>query len=260
MESFSTVVVYDFETTGIDVLEDRVVQVAAVLLERTGGDGWRERASFVSYVNPSPRRMAPRAQQVTGIDPRRLAAAPPFREVWERLVGALGPGEHMALVGHNTRGYDDLLLAAELERVGLDPRCPFGGRAGRIGCFDTLQAARSAGERGLQTADLKLATLFRASTGEVLEGAHDALADCRGVVALLQWRPLRGWLRREPWEDRLATLRERRLRRNPPPPPPKSPEPPAAVPGGHRRLASQRRCERCNVCFSLYFRHTCAAA
>ena len=66
-----SLVVYDLETTGVDAVQDRVVQIAAILFGQ-GGSGadaadkpgeWRELRSFSSYVNPHPRRMAPAAQR-----------------------------------------------------------------------------------------------------------------------------------------------------------------------------------------------------
>ena len=219
--------------------------------------------------------MATAAQRVTGISPHQLASAPPFRDVWQALIRHLDipPGD-VALVGHNSRTYDDVLLVAELNRVGLDPHSPFGPQVvGQPECFDTLQAARLAGgKQRLNTADVKLSTLYRAVTGTTLEGAHEALADCRAVVALLAWTKLQDWFQMEPWMNRVQAFLQRRAKRSSPaaaaPPPAVAPgRPPVICKGtqGAERarpalIVSQGECLRCGVVFSIYFSHTCSPA
>ena len=297
-------VVYDLETTGIDVIHDRIAQLGALICREEEapqrGPGKIDDAAvtwkrFMSYVNPAPRRMSPMASRVTGIDDDTLLRAPPFERVWHNFleqlvtVAAGAPVASVCLVGHNSRLFDDLMLAAEIERLGLAWPCT-------VRCGDTLTAARAAGgKKALGTDDLKLGTLYAAATGKPLTDAHDALADCEAAAALLGWRPLRCHLALEPWKQRCATLLERQRKRGfvprpvppvvaatpppeadlsqadlsqadlpqadlPPPPdslppPPDSLPPPPVSPSPGK--SSCVTCAQCRVCYSVYFSHIC---
>lgn len=177
-------VAYDLETTGIDVLRDRIVQIAAVVIETTAdekGDigisdssdssdsldspdspGSSIPPPFVSLVNPGDRRMNPRAAAVTGISDRQLENAAAFPHVWRKLIAhILGPspadGVALRLIGHNSRQFDDLMLCAELRRferalslgsstTSTGSLVPGFGLAS-VECADTLCAAKVARKR-----------------------------------------------------------------------------------------------------------------
>lgn len=263
--------IYDLETTGIDTLLDRVVQFAAVSM-----DGC---VRFTSYVNPHPRPMSSRAAQVTGIRTQQLRTAPTFADMWSefcRHVEAARP-EAVRLVGHNSASFDDIMLAAELQRLGLASpfqnvpslsHCP-------ITCGDTLRAARSAGgKHGLGVPNLKLTTLYEQASGVPLQNAHDALADCEAALKVVQWAPIRRHLELEPWETRCGTLRTRSTKRGLSAKPLSLPAPQtlhrlnATLPAKvlPRRavvvtktpcLPSELRCPRCGIIYSLHFDHAC---
>jgi DNA polymerase III epsilon subunit-like protein len=183
--------VFDLETTGFDVFNDRVVQFGALLLLRHDDEGspiHEELLSFCSYVDPEGRAMHEQAAQVTGITADMLRSAPAFPEVWGRLLDevnrALEPraGDNkerrLRMVGHNSFSFDNHVLMATLARYGLDIGCI----ADHVCFADTLAHAK----RALPDARTrKLGDLYRIVSGADLVDAHDALADCRAVARLL---------------------------------------------------------------------------
>lgn len=304
-------IAYDLETTGIDTLLDRIVQFAAVVIDPTTGESLhRATLSISSYVNPHPRAMSKGAVRVTGIEPESLHSAPLFADVWRQFQGlvsracgrktdgAVGsdaePGEDVCvcLIGHNSASFDDIMLAAELQRVGIaDLRNPAGLAPGsHLLLCDTLRAARAAKKcTELTLPNLKLATIYQHVRGCALEGAHDALVDCEAVGAIMGWQPVRRHLHKEAWSCRLQTLADRRAkrgmrdkrkapcqidgrataptRRRPDLPksmsgPPNGPTSPAAPPPGpapHRACGRSALCAGCGSHVSLYFTHMCMA-
>lgn len=78
-------IAYDLETTGLDVLRDRIVQIAAVVIG-VAGEPAIPIPHFASLVNPGGRRMNPRAAAVTGLSDSKLENAPNFPHVWRRLL------------------------------------------------------------------------------------------------------------------------------------------------------------------------------
>ena len=105
-----TVVVIDFETTGLSPgYGDRTIEVGAVLVS-----GNRIVDRFQSLMNPEM-RVSGFIEGYTGISNQMLAAAPPIREVINRL--ALFIGRHH-LVAHNA-SFDSRFLDAEYSRLKL---------------------------------------------------------------------------------------------------------------------------------------------
>ena len=105
-----TVAVIDFETTGLSPgYGDRTIEVGVVLVDNN-----RIVDRFQSLMNPAM-RVSAFIEDFTGISNRMLAAAPPVREVMEKL--ALFIGRH-PLVAHNA-GFDSRFLDAEFGRIPL---------------------------------------------------------------------------------------------------------------------------------------------
>jgi len=119
-----TFVVIDTETTGLDPVRDRVIDIGAVRLDADLGETDRF-SSLVRAGIPVPLAIT----RLTGIDDAALADAPPFADVFAAFsrfaAGAL-------LVGHNA-AFDRVHLEAGARRAGLTPL--------RDGWFDTLEAA-----------------------------------------------------------------------------------------------------------------------
>lgn len=194
--------IYDLESTGFDLCKDRIVQICIlVLLQQINNDKsppkFEQLLEFSSYVNPVDKKLSKGAAKVTGlttIGPKGkiLRSAPFFKQVF---VNGFLPQykkatrhleiQEVLLTGHNSKRYDDLLLLSELGRTGIGARKSFG--TNNVKCVDTLSLARTLQKRMGKTviSRLKLGELYKHFTGENLEGAHDALADCRATLLIL---------------------------------------------------------------------------
>ena len=180
----------DFETTGLDTQNDRIVELAFV---RLLPDGSRE--VLARPVNPGVTAMSKGATKVTGIHTSDVCGlfgdggrkpAQPLRKLGPELLEFLGDSD---IAGFNQVGYDMPLWLAECKRHSI----PFelGGRQQvdvKI-LFDTLETGWDRflmGPRNLSAA-------VRHYCGRELEGAHGAEADTQATVdvllALLQRYP-----------------------------------------------------------------------
>jgi DNA polymerase III epsilon subunit-like protein len=272
-----TVLYYDLETTGLSVRVDRIVQLAAT----TGKE------HFVTLVQPTV-PVPLRASSVHGLTDERLRDAPTFPDAWKLFQDFVGricePEGALHLVGHNSRVFDDRLLLAELIRHGMDASSA-GLSVAEVWRADSLVAARQLQKcGGLEPkANLRLEGLHQQRFGEVLEQAHDALADCRAVQRLLEdWPELRAQLSPEPWSTAVQSLE--RLCEGQPQQKTKKKAPasplPRAVPAleeaqavdverareeeeqqpKRARAVRSYCCKGCGRVVSLYFLHRCSAA
>lgn len=112
--------VFDTETTGIDLENDRIVELGAAYFE--GGARLQRRRMLVNPGRPIP----PEATAVHHISDDDVKLAPPFAEVGPRFVlhldgSALG-GPAPVLSGYNAARFDAPLLNAELARIGSPVR------------------------------------------------------------------------------------------------------------------------------------------
>jgi len=158
-----TVAVIDFETTGLSPgYGDRTIEVGVVLVDNN-----RVVDRFQSLMNPSM-RVSAFIEEFTGITNRMLAAAPPVRDVMNRL--ALFIGRH-PLVAHNA-SFDSRFLDAEYGRIALT-------RANEFAC--SMLAARRLYP---EAPNHRLETLVRYK-GLKTDGVHHrALADAEMTAQL----------------------------------------------------------------------------
>jgi DNA polymerase III epsilon subunit family exonuclease len=99
--------VIDIETTGLAPPENRITEIAAVLVEQG-----KVVDDFDTLVNPRV-PLSPYVVRMTGITDEMVAEAPPFEELAGHLVELLG---ERVLVAHNSP-FDINFLNAELERT-----------------------------------------------------------------------------------------------------------------------------------------------
>lgn len=155
-------VIFDLETTGLDVEEDRIIQISLIQVPATG-----EIETWTRLVNPGV-PIPPDASAVHGITDETVAQACPFAT----LAPAVAPRVNdKPLVAYNGVHFDTPLLAAEMKRAGV----PF--TPGPI--IDPFRIWKRLEGRGLPAA-------LERFTGETLEGAHSAEADsiaCMKVLA-----------------------------------------------------------------------------
>ena len=120
-------IIFDTETTGLDKVADRVIEIGAVELLNRFPSG----RTFHVYINPQGRDVHPDAQRVHGISNADLKDKPPFQDIADQFGEFI---EGAKLVAHNAT-FDTEFINAEFARLGLPPITN-----DRV--VDTLQLAR----------------------------------------------------------------------------------------------------------------------
>jgi DNA polymerase III epsilon subunit family exonuclease len=159
--------VVDFETTGIDPETDRVIQVAAIVIN---GEG-EIVESFDTVVRPeNPAQYTHGAEHVHGISVEQVAQGMPLREALEK-VWTISKGN--VFTAHNAMFYINF-LHAESARVGLE---------NKIDTYvDTLALARRTDQD--RTRKHSLHALCE-HYGIDHENAHEAKSDATATAELL---------------------------------------------------------------------------
>ena len=104
-------VIFDLETTGLDLVKDRIIQIAYIKIY-TGGK--EERKSFL--VNPGI-PIPPEITAITSISDADVKDALTFKKLAPRLQGAFAGCD---FAGFNSNHFDIPLLAEEFLRAGID--------------------------------------------------------------------------------------------------------------------------------------------
>lgn len=120
----ATYIVFDIETTGLSVTQNKIIEIAAVKMQ----DG-KEIDRFATFVNPHE-RIPYNIQQLTNINDDMVKDAPELEPVIREFVQFAGDG---VLVAHNAR-FDMGFIQASLKQIGL-PELP-------NPVLDTLELAR----------------------------------------------------------------------------------------------------------------------
>ncbi len=105
-------VAFDFETTGLSAIEDRIVEVGAVKFDASG----RVLDEFQRLVNPE-RPSGAGARAIHGISDAELAQAETARDVLPFFLDFLGDPAQVSLMAHNAT-FDAGFLGRELARLG----------------------------------------------------------------------------------------------------------------------------------------------
>lgn len=154
-------IVFDLETTGTDVMNDRIIEIACVVLMPDGdhaGNARHERSWRVNPGIPIPEE----ATKVHGIKDEDVAALAPFSALAPKLADMFSRAD---VSGFNARGFDVPMLDMEFYRAGFVDS-PLDG----CKIIDSKDIFHKQEPR-----DLTAAAGFY--LGEKLEGAHGALVD-----------------------------------------------------------------------------------
>ena len=104
-------IVFDLETTGLDLVKDRIIQISYI---KVNLDGSEERVN--QFVNPGC-TIPPEVVTITGITNEQVKDAPLFKDIAKDLQAAFNGCD---FAGFNSNHFDIPLLAEEFLRAGID--------------------------------------------------------------------------------------------------------------------------------------------
>jgi len=157
-------VFFDVETTGLDVVVDRIIEIS---LLKVMPDGSEEQKTF--RVNPTI-PIAPSAIAVHGITNADLAHCPKFHEIAQTLANYM---EGCDLAGYNAIKFDVPILAEEFLRAGVK----FDFRKRKL--IDVQNIFHKMEQRTLSAA-------YKFYCDKDLKDAHQAAADTYATYEILQ--------------------------------------------------------------------------
>lgn len=157
------VMFFDLETTGIDVMHDRIVEISMIKLQPDGTSHQR-----TVRVNPGCKIPA-EASAVHHIYDEDVADKPLFKEIAPALADSF---KGCDLAGFNSNRFDIPLLAEEFARAGID----FDFNTPRF--IDVQTIFHKKEQRNLEAA-------YRFYCNKELTDAHSAMADTRATFEVL---------------------------------------------------------------------------
>ena len=122
MSACKEIVIYDFETSGLDVEKDRPIEVSAVRLAFSDGE-WKEIVALQRFIRlPEGRKLDKEVMQLTGITQETLDNAPTEQQCFEDILFFF---ENTAVAGYNNRYFDDKFMEHMYRRNGRAflPKC-----------------------------------------------------------------------------------------------------------------------------------------
>ncbi len=104
-------VVFDLESTGLDLVKDRIIQISYI---KVFPDGHEERGNhLINPEMPIPEEVV----QLTGISNDDVKDKPVFADIAQEICGVFGDSD---IAGYNSNHFDVPLLAEEFLRAGID--------------------------------------------------------------------------------------------------------------------------------------------
>ncbi len=155
---------FDIESTGLHVLKDRIIQLAMIKYPADGS----EPEELDMLINPGI-PISEEAMSVHGILPSDVANKPTFQQVADKIEAFIGDAD---LCGYNSNRFDIPMLMEEFARVGK--RLDMTNRR-------TIDVQRIFYKMEPRT----LAAAYRYYCNKSIDNAHDALADVRATVEVL---------------------------------------------------------------------------
>ena len=156
-------IIFDLESTGVDVATSRIVEIACIKIDLDGSK--IEKCTLINPTIPIPKE----ASEVHGITDEKVANAPKFIELSKSLYNFF---KDCDVAGFNSDNFDIPLLVEEFSRCNII----FGDW--EMNTIDVLAI-----ERLLRPN--KLSDVYKRYTGKDLEDAHSALADVNATLEIL---------------------------------------------------------------------------
>lgn len=168
-DKYEAVVLFDTETTGLDAKTDRIIELAAVRIERTAAGSLRVAGQMDSFVRlPEGRKIPEKVVELTGITDEALEREGVRPEKAADSFAKLLAGSRILVGAHNAQF--DLLFARELLR---------GKKIARLDFLDTVTVYK---DRRPYPHKLANAIIAYGLEGKV-KNSHRAIDD---VLALLE--------------------------------------------------------------------------
>lgn len=158
------VVFFDLETTGLNLLTDRIVQISYIKVMPNGEE--IERNYLVNPERPIP----PETTEIHHITDEMVADQPTFKELAKKIAQEW---QGCDLAGFNSTRFDIPLLIEEMYRANVD----FDIEKRRL--IDVMNIYHKKERRNLAAA-------YKFYCGKELEGAHSADADTRATYEVLK--------------------------------------------------------------------------
>ena len=153
---------FDLEATGLNVIRDRIVQIAIIKYFKKEG---KAPAQLMLLINPGI-PISQEAMEVHGITPKMLSNKPTFQQVGQKIFDFIGNAD---LAGYNSNRFDVPMLMEEFARIGIE--------------FDVSKRRLIDVQRifyKMEPRTLKAALKFYCD--KEIENAHDALADVQATI------------------------------------------------------------------------------
>lgn len=158
------IVFFDLETTGIDVANDRIVEISLIKVLPTG-----EEIEKTRRVNPGI-PIPPEATAVHHISDEDVAGEPMFKQIARSLANEMAGCD---IAGFNSNRFDVPMLDQEFQRAGI--KFDFSkARLVDVGTIFHKKEPRT------------LSAAYRFYCGKELEDAHSANADTRATLEVLK--------------------------------------------------------------------------
>lgn len=155
---------FDLETTGLNIYEDRIIQIGAIKILPDGTK--TEHEWLINPLMPIPKE----SSDVHGITDDMVQGKPSFGDLSGELSEFFADSD---LGGYNVKNFDVPFLAQEFFRIGL----PFDTE--QIKIVDAMQIFRLKEPRNLTAA-------YQKYCGKELENAHNAVADVWASLEVLE--------------------------------------------------------------------------
>lgn len=168
------IVFFDLETTGTDPNNDRIAQIACIKItpDDTPQGTREEKVMLINPTVPIPEE----ATKIHGITNEMVKDAPMFKNIAKGLLAFMFGCD---LSGYNSDGFDIPMLMKEFERCGI------AFPTWELTCLDVMKYEKHLNPN-------KLSDVYFRYTGNVLEGAHDALQDIRATLTVLEHQTKEG--------------------------------------------------------------------
>jgi len=157
-------VFFDLEATGLNVVRDRIVQIAMIKFS----PGKTEPEEMEMLINPGI-PISEEAMAIHGITPDMVRNKPTFEQASESIYKFIGNAD---LAGYNSDRFDIPMLMEEFYRAGFDFDID------KRNLIDVQKIFYKMEPRTLKAA-------YAHYCGKSLEDAHNALADVRATVDVL---------------------------------------------------------------------------